>query len=171
MSAVGVSPKQQFLDKYDAEHAITMRVLRAYPADKIDLQPHPKCKTARELAWMFVLERGLGRRVFQNAFAQGAPPRQAPPPPPDSWADLLAAAESAHTEFGDLVRSMPDEQLLEPVKFFTGPKTLGDIGRLEFAWFLLMDEIHHRGQFSIYLRMADGKVPSIYGPTADEPWM
>jgi hypothetical protein len=25
-------------------------------------------------------------------------------------------------------------------------------------------------QFSIYLRMADGKVPSIYGPSADEPW-
>ena len=37
-------------------------------------------------------------------------------------------------------------------------------------WFLLHDQIHHRGQFSIDLRMADGKVPSIYGPTADEPW-
>jgi uncharacterized damage-inducible protein DinB len=30
---------------------------------------------------------------------------------------------------------------------------------------------HHRGQLSVYLRLADGKVPSIYGPTADEPWM
>ena len=30
--------------------------------------------------------------------------------------------------------------------------------------------VHHRGQFSVYLRMADGKVPSIYGPSADEPW-
>ena len=29
------------------------------------------------------------------------------------------------------------------------------------------DQIHHRGQFSIYLRMAGGKVPSIYGPSAD----
>jgi uncharacterized damage-inducible protein DinB len=36
---------------------------------------------------------------------------------------------------------------------------------------MLMDSVHHRGQFSVYLRMADGKVPSIYGPTADEPWM
>ena len=65
---------------------------------------------------------------------------------------------------------MPDERLLESVKFFTGPKTLGDVRRLDFAWFLLMDEIHHRGQFSIYLRMADGIVPSIYGPSGDEPW-
>ncbi len=33
-----------------------------------------------------------------------------------------------------------------------------------------MDMGHHRGQFSVYLRMAGGKVPSIYGSTADEPW-
>jgi uncharacterized damage-inducible protein DinB len=35
---------------------------------------------------------------------------------------------------------------------------------------LVLDIVHHRGQFSVYLRMAGGKVPSIYGPTADEPW-
>src|SRR5262245_58184978 len=132
MAAANLSPKQQFLDKYDGEHEITMLVLRAYPADKIDLQPHPKCKTARDLAWMFVLERGLGTRVFQNAFAQGFPPRAAPPPPPDSWDQQLAALEAAHADFGKLVRDTPDDQLLEPVKFFTGPKTLGDVRRLDF---------------------------------------
>ncbi|HYL98748.1 MAG TPA: DinB family protein [Blastocatellia bacterium] len=36
-------------------------------------------------------------------------------------------------------------------------------------WFEMLDHIHHRGQFSVYLRMAGGKVPSIYGPTADVP--
>jgi uncharacterized damage-inducible protein DinB len=61
--------------------------------------------------------------------------------------------------------------LQQKVHFFTAPKTLGEISRLEWIWFLLHDEIHHRGQFSVYLRMADGKVPSIYGPTADEPWI
>ena len=33
-----------------------------------------------------------------------------------------------------------------------------------------MDQVHHRGQFSVYLRMAGGKVPSITVPPADEPW-
>jgi len=41
---------------------------------------------------------------------------------------------------------------------------------VDFLWFLLCDQIHHRGQLSVYLRMADGKVPSIYGPSGDEPW-
>lgn len=166
---VSAHAKQQFLDTYEEEHATTLKVLRAYPADKLDLRPHPKCKTARELAWMFVLERGLGTRAFHNAIASGGPSGQLPPPP-ESWDELLGALEKAHKDFGDLVRSTSEEELGQPIKFFVGPKTLGDWPRLKFAWFLLHDQIHHRGQFSIYLRMADGKVPSIYGPTADEPW-
>jgi uncharacterized damage-inducible protein DinB len=164
------TPKQVFLDTYEREHKTTMRVLSAFPAEKSDMRPHARCKTARELGWIFVLERGLGTAVMNNAFANGVP-RQAPPPPPESWNDVLGAFEKAHKEYGDLIRSTPDEKLNETVKFLTAPNTLGDVRRLDFLWFMLHDEIHHRGQFSIYLRMADGKVPSIYGPSGDEPWM
>ena len=164
------TPKQQFLETYEDEHGKTMRVLRAFPPDKVELRPHALCKTARELAWVFVIERGLGTRVFNNAFASGMP-SGGPPKAPDSWEAVITALEQAHKDFGDLVRSTPDAQLNETVKFFTGPRTLGDMRRMDLLWFLLHDQIHHRGQFSIYLRMAGGKVPSIYGPSADEPWM
>jgi uncharacterized damage-inducible protein DinB len=56
------------------------------------------------------------------------------------------------------------------VKFVTGPKQMSDLRRLDVLWFLLNDQIHHRGQFSVYLRIAGGKVPSIYGPSGDEKW-
>jgi len=164
------TPKEQFLEVYDREHAITMRVLRAYPTDKIDLRPHPKCKTARELAWVFVSECGLGTMVMNDAFAKG-PPSGAAPPAPDSWEEILGTLEKSHDDFAALVRATPDDKMMETVKFFSGPGQLGDFPRIEFCWFMLMDEIHHRGQFSIYLRMADGRVPSIYGPSGDEPWM
>jgi len=163
------TPRQQFLDAYEREHAITMKVLRAYPPEKSDLQPHPKCKPARELAWIFVLERGLAKAVFNNAFASGQT-GGGPPPASQKWDDILSALEAAHAEFRGVFNSFTDEQLLEPIKFFGGPKTLIDVPRLSFAWFLVHDQIHHRGQMSIYLRMADGKVPSIYGPSGDEPW-
>lgn len=165
-----MTAKEQFLSAYDREHATTMRVLRAYPTDKLDMKPAEMCKSARELAWVFVLERGLGQMVFNDVFAKGGP-AGATPSAPESWNDLLAALEGAHQQFGNLVRATPDAQLDETVKFFTGPKTLGDVTRMQLAWFLLHDEIHHRGQFSIYSRMAGGKVPSIYGPTHEEPWM
>ena len=56
------------------------------------------------------------------------------------------------------------------LQFPVGPGKMGDWKRSDFMWFLLSDHIHHRGQFSVYLRMAGGKVPAIYGPSADEPW-
>lgn len=163
------SPKEQFLQSYDREHATTMRVLRAYPTDQLDLRPHAMCKTARDLAWVFVVERGLGTFAFNDGFSKGGPPG-AMPKPPEKWDELLEALEGAHAEFGKLVGGTSDEALMENVKFFSGPKMMSDVSRIGLLWFLMMDQIHHRGQFSIYLRMAGGKVPSIYGPTADEPW-
>jgi uncharacterized damage-inducible protein DinB len=164
------TPKQQFLEVYEQEHEKTMRVLRAYPADKAELRPHAMCKTARELAWVFAVERRLGAMAFNNAFASGMPSGR-PPEAPGSWDAVIDAIEQGHKEFRDLVRSTPDDKLDQTVKFFVGPKTLGDVRRMDLLWFLLHDQIHHRGQMSIYLRMAGGKVPSIYGPSADEPWM
>jgi uncharacterized damage-inducible protein DinB len=168
-TASTTSPKQRFLETYEQEHERTMRVLRAYPTDKAEFRPNNLCKSARELAWIFALERGLGTHVFNDAFAKGGASGKLPEAPA-SWDAVVTAAEQTHREFADLIRSTPDEKLDETVKFFTGPKTLGDVRRIDFLWFLLHDEIHHRGQFSIYLRAAGGKVPSIYGPSEHEPW-
>jgi len=171
-AGVGVlpTPKQQFLDAYEREHQITMRLLRSYPADKLELKPHPKCKTARELAWMFAGERALGTAVLNNWYATNKPGQGQMPTAPADWQELLAAIEKSHTDYRALVESFSDTQLLENVRFFNAPRNMGDWQRIQFMWFLLSDQIHHRGQFSIYARMADGKVPSIYGPSADEPW-
>jgi uncharacterized damage-inducible protein DinB len=164
------SPKQRFLETYEEEHAKTRRVLSAYPVDKAEMRPSPNCKTARELAWIFALERGLGMTVFNDGFATRGPSGK-PPEAPASWDAVLTAIEKGHKDFGDLIRSASEEKLSQTVKFFVAPKTMGDIRRMDLLWFLLHDEIHHRGQFSIYLRVAGGKVPSIYGPSEAEPWM
>jgi uncharacterized damage-inducible protein DinB len=164
------SPKEMFLEYYDKEHATTMRVLRAYPEDQLDFKPHPKANSARTLAWIFVMERGLGTKVWNDELAKGLPSGSKPAKPPEKWDELLDALEQAHQQFRDLIASASDEDLDVIVHFFTAPKTMGPISRLDWIWFLLHDQIHHRGQFSTYLRMVDAKVPSIYGPTADEPW-
>lgn len=163
------NPKQQFLDAYGKEHATTMRVLRAFPASKHNLQPHPKCKSAAELAWMFVMEQGMAEKALTTGFDFTKPPSM--PPAPDSMEAIIGALDAGHSRIVDLVKAQSETQLTETVKFPVAPKTIGDVPRIQLLWFMLCDQIHHRGQFSIYLRMADGKVPSIYGPSADEPWM
>jgi uncharacterized damage-inducible protein DinB len=164
------SPKQQFLDAFEREHATTLRVLRSYPADKLDLRPHARCKTARELATVFSAEAGLIHKALTTGFDWSATtsPR---PAPPDKLETIIADYETAHGKIVELVRRTPDERLYATIKFPVAPKTIGDWKTLDFLWMMLHDQIHHRGQFSIYLRMADAKVPSIYGPSADEPWM
>src|SRR4051794_10359389 len=164
--------KQEFLDTYDEEHAKTMRVLKAYPTDKLDFRPHPKSRTAQELAFVFILERGLGTKVWHDGYASGPPVGSTgAPKPPESWDELLATLEKVHKDFRDLVSAASDEELHENVHFMSGPKQMSPISRKDWIWFLLHDQIHHRGQFSIYLRMAGGQVPAIYGPSGDEPWI
>src|SRR5438128_2218316 len=141
--------KEQFLAAYEREHGVTMSLLRAYPADKLDLRPHPRLKNARELAWVFALESYLGTRVYNDDVAKRGVSGN-PPSPPENWSDVISAIEKGHKDFGDLVRSATDEDLLRNVQFFTGPKTMGNISRIDLLWFLLSDQIHHRGQFSIY---------------------
>src|SRR5213080_2720218 len=148
-----MSEKQQFLTQLEKELSTTMRVLRAYPAAKSDLKPHAKCKAAKDLAWMFVTE--------QKASEQA----------PDTLADVIATYEKSSKAFVERIKRTPDAELDKTVKFFVAPKQMGDLRKMDVLWFMLMDQVHHRGQFTIYLRMADGKVPSIYGPSADEPWM
>ena len=164
------SPKQQFLDMYELEFGKTLRVLHAYPKDKSELRPHPKAKTARELAFTFVAEQGLLMKALTTSLDWSQPPQF--PKAPESLDAVIAAFEDGHRKLVEIVRSIPEEKLLtETVRFPIGPGQLGDVPKMPFLWMLLSDQIHHRGQFSVYLRMADGKVPSIYGPSLDEPWM
>jgi uncharacterized damage-inducible protein DinB len=153
----------------ERETGTTLKVLQAFPAEHAELRPHEKCKTARELAWLFTMEQTLAILAIRDELdiTKG----MAMPPAPETFAEVVAAFEKGRAEFLDVMRSAPPEALTGTVTFMTAPHTLGEVPKLDFLEFLVHDQIHHRGQFSIYLRMADGKVPSIYGPTADEPWM
>ena len=83
---------------------------------------------------------------------------------------MVTEVDRAFKNMAAEVRKTGEQQLNTTVKFPTGPGKMGDLRRLDFLWMMLNDMIHHRGQFSVYLRMAGGKVPSIYGPSKDEPW-
>ncbi|HEX5726030.1 MAG TPA: DinB family protein [Longimicrobiaceae bacterium] len=158
--------RRQLAAAWERECAITLKLLRAYPADQSELQPHPRAKHARDLAWIFALEMALakmtahGRLDLSGGF----------PSAPDSFDEVVSRFESGQRELVEAIRGSTDEELAGTVRFYTGPQQMGDIPVVEFLWFLLHDHIHHRGQLSVYLRMAGGKVPSIYGPSADEPW-
>ena len=160
------SPKQQYADVFAREHATTMKVLNAFPAECASYQPHERSNTALKLAWTFVVENNVALGALRG-------PLQLEgrfPPPPATFGEVIAAYDKSARDLMDTLESTPDSRLGETVRFFTGPKQMGDVPVIDLLWFMLMDSIHHRGQLSVYVRCAGGKVPSIYGPSADEPW-
>lgn len=163
-----MSAKLQFIHAYKQEHATTTKVLKAYPVDRSEFRPHERSKSARELAWLFVAEQHLCGVALTSGFDWSQPPSL--PETPGTLPDVISAFESGRDRLIDLVGARDDE-LSGMVQFPVAPRTIGDIPLVQFLWMMLCDQIHHRGQFSVYLRMAGGKVPSIYGPTADEPWL
>ena len=162
-----ISEREQFIQTWEREFQTTMKVLKSYPNSKTDLQPHSKCPNAKELAWRLVMEE----KVFVNGAITGEFDFMSQPKPPETMQDVVKTYEGNHAENVAKIKKMTDADFNKMVKFFVAPKTMGDIRSGDTLWMMMMDTIHHRGQFSIYLRMADGKVPSIYGPSADEPWM
>lgn len=157
------SPLDRYLATLEDEHARTVRVLRAFPDDQLDMVPAANAKTPRDLAWLLVRENGL----LKAAVTTGLPGPKATEPPA-TMREIADALEAGHREYVEALRGNPN--LPATVRFYTGPKQVGDIPLWDFLWFMLHDQIHHRGQFSVYLRLAGAKVPSIYGPSADEPW-
>jgi uncharacterized damage-inducible protein DinB len=162
-----MSEKDQFIKTWEREFQTTLKVLKAFPADKADLKPHAKTPSAKELAWRIVTEEP----VLVNGSLTGNFDFMNMPKPPATMGEVISSYERNHRELVEKVKKATDADCNKMIKFMVAPKTMGDMRGFDTLWMMMMDTIHHRGQFSVYLRMADGKVPSIYGPSADEPWM
>ncbi|MCI0524750.1 MAG: hypothetical protein L0Y75_05750, partial [Acidobacteria bacterium] len=93
------------------------------------------------------------------------------PKAPATMQEILSAFEKIHKEKAERLKNISEKYYNSMMKFPVGPNQMGDFRRADVLWMVMMDLVHHRGQFSVYVRMAGGKVPSIYGPSADEPWM
>ncbi len=160
-----MAEKDMLISSWEREFQTTLKVLKAFPAHRKDFKPHEKARSAKELAWTFVMEEKTGiagalsgKIDFQTS------------PPPVEMKDVIAEYEKIHKESVAQLKKLSDQDLNSTMKFPVAPKTMGDLRRIDVIWATITDMIHHRGQFSVYLRMVDGKVPSIYGPSADEPW-
>lgn len=158
--------KARLLRIFEREHATTLKILRAFPAEHASLKPHERCNSAQQLAWTFVVEETMMLKSLKGEQVLGG----GWPTPPNAWGEIVAEFERTGSEITAELRRPADANLPGATAFFVGPKQMGDIPREAFVEAMIHDQIHHRGQLSIYFRVAGAKLPSIYGPTADEPW-
>ena len=145
------------LEQTEQEFAITCKVLAAVPADQSSYKPDEKCMDGLALAiHIAAAEPFFLRGVINGAFEWKQPDCKTP-------AEALALYQEAVPGLIAEVRALPAEKLAAPIACGTWSEPA-----VNYLALNLKHGVHHRGQLSAYLRPMGSKVPSIYGPSADD---
>jgi uncharacterized damage-inducible protein DinB len=87
----------------------------------------------------------------------------------EDFGQMRALWTKSTAELRDRLKTLDEAGWNRPVRFYRDGKQINETTTSEMLWGFLLDMIHHRGQLSTYIRPMGGKVPSIYGPSADAP--
>ncbi len=155
------------LKEFDQEMAATRRVLERVPGDRGTWKPHEKSFALAHLAQLVAMMPGWIGRSLRDPhidLASGAGYST-------EKTDALVQLFDRHvTEARQALTQVTGAALLEPWHLKHGTNILMTMPRGEVVRQHLSHLSHHRGQLTVYLRLLDVPVPSVYGPTADEKW-
>jgi len=155
------------LQEFDNEAKTTRRVLERVPDDKLGWKPHPKSMSLGELAFHVAGSPATiaGWACENETTFTG----EGGPKPPATTAEILAAHDQGVNTVKEKLTSIGDAGLGQMWTAKAGGNTLMTMPKAALIRAIVMNHwIHHRGQLSVYLRLLDVPVPSIYGPSADE---
>jgi uncharacterized damage-inducible protein DinB len=165
MSTVTLTEREGFLATFEREFQTTLKILKAFPSAQIGLKPGARSQAAGEIAWTLALNQHTAAPILAGELMPANLP-----PAPGTWNEIVAGFEQAHREALEVFRKMTDADMNGTVRMPVGKNKIADVRKGDAMWMMLYDTIHHRGQLSVYLRVAGANVPSIYGPSGDEPW-
>lgn len=159
---------EPILSEFQQEAATTKRVLDRVPPDKLGWKPHPKSMSLGELAMHVATIPGQMSKMAQadefeinpQAFNQASP---------KDVAEIKAALDSGVKTAQEYLGGVSDSAAVGNWKLSANGKQIVAMPRIAMIRaFMLNHWYHHRGQLSVYLRLLDVPVPTIYGPSADE---
>jgi len=159
--------KDALLPEFDHEMATARKVIERVPEDKFGYKPHDKSMSMGRLASHIAeMPNWATSGITLDALdlAGGYKPFEA-----TSRAELLAAFDKSVAGARSAIAGASDETFMKNWSLKNGDKTLMTMPKIAVVrTFVLNHVIHHRGQLSVYLRLNNVAVPSIYGPSADE---
>jgi len=161
-----------FLPEFDHEMQTTRSLLERVPFDNAAWKPHTKSTGLGDLASHIANLSGFGAMIAtvdeRDLTAPGPDGKPRRPPVFTTSADLLAAFDDNVARSREAIKALPDSKLGDQWTLRAGDHVIMTLPRAAVLRSLLMNHmIHHRGQLSVYLRLNEVPLPSIYGPTAD----
>ena len=162
--------KKIALGDLETEFATTRRVLERLPDEHFDWKPHTKSMSLGGLATHIATIPFYGTAVLRGQDFDVAAPL--PPNPLAATRDeVLRRFDETAASLRALLAEADDLSLREPWSLRAGERVVFTQPRVGVLRGLVVSHmVHHRAQLGVYLRLLDVLVPSIYGPSADEPW-
>lgn len=163
--------RDAILPEFDMEMGTTRKMLERVPEDKLGWKPHEKSMTLGVLASHVAEIPGWGvATVSADSFDVNPPGGSAYQSPNHATREaLLKSFDENAKKARDLIASMDDGAFMQPWSLLSGGQPMFTMPKAAVLRSFVMNHLfHHRGQLSVYLRMNDVALPSVYGPTADE---
>lgn len=155
------------LAELEQEAIATGKLLERIPADKLSWKPHPKSMSLGQLALHLATDPGQIATYATQAGVEAAtlvthPEAVSTEQIKESFAQSLRTAK-------EILPGLDEATLASSWAVTDGARQLLELPRAALLRVLMLNHwYHHRGQLTVYLRLLDIPVPSIYGPSADE---
>lgn len=155
------------LMELDQEAATTRRVLECVPEDQLTFRPHPKSMSLGQLALHIATNPGSVATLTNLDGLDAAPKFEQAEA--TSRGQLLAALDASLAEAHQVLEAMDDARAGGSWTMSSQGQVVMSLPRIAMLRAILLNHwYHHRGQLTVYLRLLDVPLPSVYGPSADE---
>lgn len=162
-----MSLARTIIAELDLEMPPTRRLLERVPSERGDWKPHARSFPLAHLAQLVARMPGWNALAVTGTRLDLS---QGPPYSNETTATLLAEFDRNAAAARSALERASDEDLAVPWSLTHGDRVLFTLPRREVIRQNINHLCHHRGQLTVYLRLLDVPLPSIYGPTADERW-
>ena len=169
MTSSSLSLRHAALGDVDHEFASTRRLLERIPDDKLDWRPHEKSFTLGRLATHVAELPGFAVAMLttDDFDLRASYPKN---PDPRTRDEVLRIFDGASAALRERLDASDDAALQQTWTLRAGDHVLSSRPRAASLRTIGINHlIHHRGQLSVYLRLAGVPIPGMYGPAADEP--
>jgi uncharacterized damage-inducible protein DinB len=156
---------QRILNELEAEANATRKCLERIPVTKFDWKPHEKSMPLGYLAllvaeiprWIYTMieKPEIDFATFDHFQAK-------------TTAELVKHFDENMEKARKALQNVSDESLTEPFHLKRQGQILFTASKKDSIAPVINHQVHHRGQLTVYMRLNDIPVPSIYGPSADD---
>ena len=160
-----MSISETLLPEFDQEMATTRRLLERVPSEKAEWKPHPKSFALGHLAQLVSGMPGWITKTIRETELNLA---TGPGYSFETTETLLGIFDKNVREAREAIAGAKDTDFAVTWLLKMGDRVLWSSPRGPVVRTHINHLCHHRGQLTVYLRLLDVPIPSIYGPTADE---